>query len=739
MAESRLIQKQLAGKEDLLLGIGTVKQRRASGIKTITKLNATHFGGVLVVDTINDLNSLDKNQLDEQTVFVKETGDTYSYNGTSWVNKTTTITVENIEDLATYTGSDTVIVKDINRGGIFVVKTGTDIDPNTGSVYTVNDGTVFAKLGGGFWVRQFSGPVNIKWYGAKGDGVTDNATALQAAINSGVKKLRLDVGHYRINRNVIGTENLAIEGSGPDTILDFYDGTGQLRIEGSYTPLPAPYSQVLTNQAWVTFSSAPDLQPGDVFFLYNPTDFSWNGVRAYYRKGEFLQVHSVVGNRVNIYGGTSDSYATGTFNAYKVNPVCLNLSNLRLIESNTPSHAAVKVVFGVGVRISNVYGSSSQYTSIELERCYDFAISDVSVLNNSASTADEYGITLSNCQKGYIRGGGTSATRHAIAIGGSNYVGCVPCRHIMVSDMDLANFNTLPADGGGAAPVGDMHSNSEFITYDNCVFRNGAPLNGGNNTIRNSTIFSMQSDAAGCAIYGSEVVHGVMTVENCVIYIEGNGNTSSQGFITVKGGEALMDNATVIFRNITFKSYGTGVQGNTADLINMMVNTAVTTAHINVIVDGIHIENAGKTFRSVLMARSIDGTTPISSSLLSVDNVTALGSTGGAYLIYPHITIASVPTKEMSQSGSVEVDTTTTNSIAVPTAQVFKFRYSRLPVAQVSVSSLDGLVGSFVGSDAPVPRIYALTRNDIRPAVITPNATNYTAVQSLRLHWTVGI
>lgn len=176
MAESRLIQKQLAGKEDLLLGIGTVKQGRASGIKTITKLNATHFGGVLVVDTINDLNSLDKNQLDEQVVFVKETGNTHSYNGTSWVNKTT-VTVENIEDLATYTGLGAVIVKDISRGGAFVSKTEADIDPNTGSVYTVNGGTVFAKLGGGFWVRQYDGAVDVKWFGAKGDGVTDDTQA----------------------------------------------------------------------------------------------------------------------------------------------------------------------------------------------------------------------------------------------------------------------------------------------------------------------------------------------------------------------------------------------------------------------------------------------------------------------------------------------------------------------------------------------------------------------------------
>lgn len=72
MAETRLIQKQLAGVEDLLLGIGTATQTRATGPKTITKINADQLQGALVVDTIDELLALNPTLLVEGTCIVKD-------------------------------------------------------------------------------------------------------------------------------------------------------------------------------------------------------------------------------------------------------------------------------------------------------------------------------------------------------------------------------------------------------------------------------------------------------------------------------------------------------------------------------------------------------------------------------------------------------------------------------------------------------------------------------------------
>jgi hypothetical protein len=57
---------------------------------------------------------------------------------------------------------------------------------DSASTATVDSGTIFAadEGGTGRWIRVFTGWVNVKWFGATGDGTTDDQAAVQAAINS---------------------------------------------------------------------------------------------------------------------------------------------------------------------------------------------------------------------------------------------------------------------------------------------------------------------------------------------------------------------------------------------------------------------------------------------------------------------------------------------------------------------------------------------------------------------------
>lgn len=240
------VVKDLAGAEDLLLDAelpDTVTQSRGGSDYSITKVNAKtipytgtfgHSGVVSIKDKLDNIDT--------------------SIENLGYI-------VDTIEDLATYTGTGLVMVKDINRGGTFISKTAIEIDPNTNELYEANNGTVFAKLGGGFWARQiYIGAVNVKWFGAKGDGTTNDIVATQKAIyfirkiqdsssswysDKVDSRLLFPVGTYLINGTLLTIGNITFCGDGANIISDNDENT------------PVFETAYINTEVWTSNASLP--------------------------------------------------------------------------------------------------------------------------------------------------------------------------------------------------------------------------------------------------------------------------------------------------------------------------------------------------------------------------------------------------------------------------------------------------------------------------------------------------
>lgn len=245
------------------------------------------------------------------------------------------------------------------------------------------DGVIYIKNGEKYYKRQYD-ILNVKWFGAKGDGVTDDTVAIQQALDFGGKIL-LSEGDYYINSN----QGLFIHVNG----TEFYGVNGKSKlIAGSRSQRANGYWYRTLNVLNFETLNVEDVKIHDIIFERTPETWVDEFDQFYH------QINIVGATNVEIYnnkivGTLGDGICLGGTN--NITPQIKVFNKNIFIHSNildgvnNQNRNGISVIDGENVYINN--NSISNFTRSDMPGGIDvepnneatYIIKNVHIENNT--------------------------------------------------------------------------------------------------------------------------------------------------------------------------------------------------------------------------------------------------------------------------------------------------------------------------------------------------------------------
>ena len=571
-------------------------------------------------------------------------------------------------------------------------------------------------------------PVNVKDYGAVGDGVTNDAVAMQAAITAVAttgQAIYIPTGTYIINSVLSTTGHLNMFGDGEKSVLDFSgitSGSSGITVTGTITEIQAVSSASAGNFT-ITFASAPSLTTGDVFFLFDDAVL-WNSIRAYYYAGEWLECRGVSGSDAYTTNPLYSSYTAATVNVYKLNSKPkVSFKNLKL-NGGANLFGLLKITFCDKPILENVIVYNENYQGVEIDRCYRPMITNCVMYNKGTGTLDDYGLIISNSQKGQITGGDYYARRHGITIGGGSGTGAVTNRNIKISNLTISN------DINSGVYSADMHGNMQDCVYQGCTIYQGGGWAGADNGYDNCIIYAA---LGGWCIYASEVKGGELFVRNCKLYTKGDPSSIGRGIVDVGGNSSALTTSTDETVSLIVENIYVYADGAVAGSDFMKVVNDGSIANVNIYIDGVqaNVNAMGSVLRTNVNSGSAF------SQAIVVDNVSNFPT--GTYLHVPQGSFyTNIPQRLMRQSGTVSLTATSGTSLTTASAITFKYPYPRTPAANSTVGGATGSFRNSANENIGIGNLVVAVTSIQLGLVSTSNA-NWTATATVIANWSVAI
>ncbi|AUR99320.1 coil containing protein [Vibrio phage 1.264.O._10N.286.51.F2] len=350
---------------------------------------------------------------------------------------------------------------------------------------------------------RFADVVNVKDYGALGDGLTDDTVAIQAAFNADGNTIYFPESTYVVTTglNLPANKNILGNGSTLDASTFTEANTPVVAQAGAVRSSTVLTSDVALGGLNLPLSDVSSLNIGDYILVRSTEDNSWAGdfgVGRAYRKQTFFEVINITGNIVTTGDQTNTTFESATTVVDILDTSTAFYKDLKVIVREDNQARGLNVDYSLNTVFQNIHIEGGEITGFNNTRCVGTIYDKCSVRLLAPATNTQYGIAVSSSDLTTVRDCVLTATRHAVAIVGDQ------CRRTHV-------FNSkLRADIGP-----DAHASADSYIYENCdVYgKHAFKIGGRDGTWVNCRAFTEN----GTIILADEIRSGNFKFRNCSV------------------------------------------------------------------------------------------------------------------------------------------------------------------------------------------------------------------------------
>jgi hypothetical protein len=449
--------------------------------------------------------------------------------------------------------------------------------------------------------------VFVSNYGATGDGVTDDTTAIQNALDAADgKKVIFTSGTYNVTSSLkITNKNINVYFE-PDAYIDasnYTDTDPILDISGSVDDddfrLLGADGYEFDRTIEVHTDIASTVVEGDILFITTSDQFGtapnvgsgelWNTAQSIFWKGEMAEVESVSGTTVTLKSPINDDYTAANTIVAKVSYVTGRLDNIRIKGKFTDETDAIRVAYAKNYMVNGGEVTRAGDTCLGFSYCYNTIVYGFKASRFFKSAAfDAYGIAIgSYCTNFLIQNCIIYSGTHGIVQGGQGVARYITIDSCIVDNQDTAG-----------KPCVAHHQNTQYFRVTNNILKNGITFPHTDVEILNNHIYNHQaSGPCYAAVNGPVRTCRYLKIEgNTIIDNDGTGNYSGIQFYIYDGWTAEKVN---IKNNIIETVNGHGIEISqkeadtcTIEILEMDHNTVTAPAATGVFISGFTTDDA---------------------------------------------------------------------------------------------------------------------------------------------------